>query len=55
MDSRLYVPVLEVDCSDREIVLRGIVRNSVQYEGIVETARELAGDTPVKVELRYRA
>jgi cytidylate kinase len=55
MDPRLYVPILEVESAETELVLRGIVRNSDQYTGIVEAARELAGDIPLKVELRYRA
>jgi cytidylate kinase len=55
MDPLLYVPILDVECTETELVLRGIVRNSDQYTGIVEAARELAADLPLKVELRYRA
>ncbi len=54
MDPRLYVPVLDVDCTERGIVLRGIVRNSEQFKRIVAAAQEVAGDWPLKVELRYR-
>lgn len=54
MDPKLYVPVLEVESGADEVVLRGIVRNSDQYERITAAAKELAGEWPVKVELRYR-
>ena len=53
-DPRLYVPVLDVECTETELVLRGIVRSPDQFRRIVEAARELAGEWPVKVELRYR-
>jgi cytidylate kinase len=55
MDPRLYVPVLDVVSTDSEIVLQGIVRTSDQYKRIVDAARELAEDVPLRVELRYRA
>ncbi len=54
MDPRLSVPVLDVDCTETDIVLRGIVRNSDQFKRIVAAARETAGEWPLKVELRYR-
>ena len=54
MDSRLYVPVFDVICTETELVLKGIVRNSDQYEGIVDAARELLGEFSLKVQLRYR-
>lgn len=53
-DPQLYVPVLDVECSRTELVLKGIVRNPDQFRRIVEVSRELAGEWPVKVELRYR-
>ena len=53
-DPSLYVPVLELDHTDTEIVLRGIIRNSNQLKRITEAARETAGEWPLKVELRYR-
>jgi cytidylate kinase len=55
LDPRLYVPILDVVYTDKEILLRGIVRNSDQYGRIVTAARELSEDVPLKVELRYRA
>lgn len=54
MDPRLYVPVLDVDCTETDIVLRGIVRNSDQFKRIAAAAKETAGEWPLKVELRYR-
>lgn len=54
VDTRLYVPTLEVLCTETELVLRGIVRNPDQYSRIEEAARYLAEDVPVKVELRFR-
>jgi cytidylate kinase len=53
-DPALYVPVLELDTTDEEIVLRGIVRNSEQLKRISEAAGETAGEWPLKIELRYR-
>jgi cytidylate kinase len=53
-DPALYIPVLELDHTDTEIVLRGIVRSSEQLERITEAAKEKAGEWPLKVELRYR-
>ena len=54
MDPCLYIPVLEVDCTETEIAVRGIVRTSIQFEGIAHAARELAGDLPLSIELHYR-
>ena len=54
IDTRLYVPTLEVLCTETELVLRGIVRNPDQYSRIEEAARYLAEDVPLKVELRFR-
>jgi len=54
MDSCLYIPVLEVDCTGEQISVRGIVHNSIQFEGITHAAEEIAGDFPLKVALRYR-
>lgn len=54
MDPRLYIPVLDVDCTETDIVLRGIVRNSEQFKRIAAAARETADEWPLKVELRYR-
>lgn len=54
MDPRLYVPVLDVDSTETEIVLRGIVRKSEQMKRIVDAAKEIAGEWPLKIELRYR-
>lgn len=53
-DPQLYVPVLDVECSQSELILKGIVRNPDQFRRIVEVSRQLAGEWPVKVELRYR-
>jgi cytidylate kinase len=53
-DPRLYVPVLDVVSTETEVVLRGIVRNSDQFRRIVDAALELAGEWPLKIELRYR-
>jgi cytidylate kinase len=55
MDSHLYVPILDAVYTDTEIVLRGIVRKSDQYRRIVDAARGLSEDVPLKIELRYRA
>jgi len=54
IDTRLYVPTLEVICGDSELILRGIVRNTGQYSKISEAARYFAEDFPIKIELRFR-
>ncbi len=54
IDTRLYVPTLEVICGDTELILRGIVRNTGQYSKISEAARYFAEDFPIKIELRFR-
>jgi cytidylate kinase len=53
-DPRLYVPILQVDATEEELVLRGIVRNTDEFRRIVEAARQLAADAPLKIELNYR-
>lgn len=55
IDTKLYIPTLEVDCTETDLLVRGIVHNSGQYTRIEVAARELAGDIPVKIELRFRS
>jgi cytidylate kinase len=55
IDTKLYIPTLEVDCTETELLVRGIIHNSDQYARIEAAARELAGDTPIKIELRFRS
>ena len=54
IDTKLYVPTLEVICSGSELIVRGVVRSAGQYSRISEAARYFAEDFPVKVELRFR-
>jgi cytidylate kinase len=54
MDPCLYIPVLKIECTETEIAVRGIVRTSIQFEGIAAAARELAEDLPISIELHYR-
>jgi len=53
-DPRLYVPILNVEATNEELILQGVVRNSAEFVRIVQAARELAEDAPLKIELRYR-
>ena len=55
IDTRLYVPTLEVHCTSTGLALRGIVHNSDEYARIESAARELAGDVPLKIELKFRS
>jgi cytidylate kinase len=54
-DPALYIPVFDVEATSEGLKLRGVIRNPDQYERIVNAARELAGDLPVKIELSHRA
>lgn len=53
-EPRLYVPTLDVEPSETELVLRGIVHNPKQHRFVEETAREIAGEVPIRCELRQR-
>ncbi len=53
-DPRLYVPILNVEATNEELILQGVVRNSGEFVRIVQAAEELAEDAPLKIELRYR-
>jgi cytidylate kinase len=54
-DSRLFVPILDVEPAADELVLRGVVRTSDEFLRIVQAARILAEDVPLRIELRYRS
>jgi len=51
-EPRIYLPTLEVELSGEELILRGIVHNPKQQWLIEETVRRIAGDVPVRFELR---
>jgi cytidylate kinase len=53
-DHRLYVPILDVEATNEEVVLQGVVRNRDEFRRIVQAAMELAEDAPLKVDLKYR-
>jgi cytidylate kinase len=53
-DSRYFIPTLDVDYVGENLVLRGVIHNPKEHEGIEKAARALAGDVPLKCELHYR-
>ncbi len=54
IDTKLYVPTLEVLSENDELVVRGVVRNAGQYSRITEAARYFAEDFPIKIQLSFR-
>lgn len=54
IDTKLYVPTLEVITEGDELIVKGIVRNAGQYSKITEAARYFAEDFPIKVQLHFR-
>jgi cytidylate kinase len=50
----LYVNILEVAVEGNSLVLRGIVRDPKQRNKIEDLARKLAGDIPLKSQMRLR-
>jgi cytidylate kinase len=53
-EPRLYLPTLDVECSETELILRGIVRSPKQHQLIEELTRKISGEVPVRFELRQR-
>jgi hypothetical protein len=53
-DPSHFIPTLDVDYDETQLVLRGVIHNPKEHEGIEKAARELAGDVPLKCELHYR-
>jgi cytidylate kinase len=53
-DPSRFIPTLDVDYDETQLVLRGVIHNPKEHEGIEKAARELAGDVPLKCELHYR-
>jgi CMP/dCMP kinase len=53
-DAQLYVPTLEVEPAANGLVLSAVVHNANQYRQIEEAGRELAGNTPIEIRLKYR-
>ncbi len=51
---RFFIPTLDVFHDGKEIVLRGVTHTIKQHKLIEDAAKELAGGTPVRCELRYR-
>jgi hypothetical protein len=50
----LFIPTLDVFYDGTEIVLRGVTHTPKEHKRIEDTAKELAGDMPVRCELHYR-
>lgn len=53
-DPSYFIPTLDVDYVGENLVLRGVIHNPKEHEGIEKAARALAGDVPLKCELHYR-
>jgi len=53
-EPRLYLPTLDVKSSETELVLQGVVHNPTQHRLVEETAQKIAGEVPVRCELRQR-
>lgn len=51
---QLYIPVLGVEATADELVLQGIVRNSGEFRRIVQAARQMEENVPLRIDLRYR-
>jgi cytidylate kinase len=54
-DPELYIPTLKVEPTGGGLLLSGIVHNARQYNFIKDAALKLAGETPLEIDLRYRA
>ena len=50
----LFVPTLDVFYDGQRLILRGIIHNPHEHKKIEAEAERLAGDAPIKCELRYR-
>jgi osmotically-inducible protein OsmY len=50
----IFVPLLDVKHTGREIVLRGVIHNPEEHKRIEDLARKLAGGLPLRCELQYR-
>lgn len=53
-DSRYFIPTLDVDYEGENLVLRGVIHNPKEHQGIEKAAKALARDVPLKCELHYR-
>jgi len=53
-EPRLYLPTLDVEPTETELILRGIVHNPTQHRLVEETARKISGEVPIRCELRQR-
>jgi len=53
-DPRMLLPTLEIALEGDGLVLRGIVHNPEEHRKLERAARELAGEVPLKCDLRYR-
>jgi hypothetical protein len=53
-DHGLFIPILDVYPEGEYIVLRGITHDPKEHRKIEEKAKRIAGDIPLKCELRYR-
>ena len=50
----LFMSTLEVEFTGRAICVRGVVRLPRERELVTKVARNMAGEVPVKTEIRYR-
>ncbi len=53
-DPKLFIPTLNVFCDHELIVLEGTVHSIKENKILMERARDLAGEFPVRCELKYR-
>jgi cytidylate kinase len=53
-DSRLFIPILDVDFDGRDIVLRGVIHNPKEHRRVEEAARKLAAGHSLKCDLHHR-
>jgi cytidylate kinase len=53
-NSKFFIPTLNVFPSDDAIVIKGVVHNPKEQKDLEDEAKRLAGDVPLRCELKYR-
>ena len=53
-DHSLFIPILDIYPEGENLILRGVTHSPEEHKKIEEKAKRVAGDIPLKCELRYR-